>query len=73
MRVVEYETNREGKDEIFFLITTIMDPDQAGAAELAAAYAKRWDFASSLDGIKTQRGCGGVLSSKTPDMVEQDI
>ncbi|MCX4418310.1 IS4 family transposase [Streptomyces mirabilis] len=75
VRVVEYEvTNREGKGEIFCLITTIMDPDEASAAELAAAYAERWELESSLDEIKThQRGRGGVLRSKTPDMVEQEI
>jgi hypothetical protein len=75
VRVIEYEvTNREGKGEIFCLITTIMDPDEASSAELAAAYAERWEFESSLDEIKThQRGRGGVLRSKTPDMIEQEI
>ena len=43
VRVTEYEvTNRDGKDEIFCLITTIMDPRDASAAELAAAYHERW-------------------------------
>ncbi|WP_372405003.1 IS4 family transposase [Streptomyces luteireticuli] len=75
VRVVEYEvTNREGKGEIFCLITTIMDPDDASAAELAAAYAERWEFESGLDEIKThQRGRGAVLRSKSPDMIEQEI
>ncbi|MEU9286032.1 IS4 family transposase, partial [Streptomyces sp. NPDC048275] len=75
VRVVEYEvTNRDGKGEIFCLITTIMDPDEASSAELAAAYAERWEFESSLDEIKThQRGRGGVLRSKSPDMIEQEI
>jgi hypothetical protein len=75
VRVVEYEvTNREGTGEIFCLITTIMNPEEAGAAELAAAYAERWEFESTLDEIKThQRGRGGVLRSKSPDMVEQEI
>ena len=54
VRVIEYEvTNREGKGEIFCLITTIMDPEDATAAELAAAYQERWEFESSLDEIKT--------------------
>ena len=45
VRVIEYEvTNREGKGEIFCLITTIMDPQDATAAELAAAYQDRWEF-----------------------------
>jgi hypothetical protein len=75
VRVIEYEvTNREGKGEIFCLITTIMDPEDATAAELAAAYQERWEFESSLDEIKThQRGRGGVLRSKSPEMAEQEI
>jgi hypothetical protein len=45
VRVIEYEVaNRDGKGEIFCLITTIMDPEVASAAELAAAYAERWEF-----------------------------
>jgi hypothetical protein len=75
VRVIEYEvTNREGKGEIFCLITTIMDPEDASAAELAAAYQERWEFESSLDEIKThQRGRGGVLRSKSPEMIRQEI
>lgn len=75
VRVVEYEvTNRDGSGEIFCLITTIMDPDQASAVELADAYQQRWEFESSLDELKThQRGRGGVLRSKSPDMIEQEV
>jgi len=75
VRVIEYEvTNRDGKGEIFCLITTIMDPQDANAAELAAAYHERWEFESSLDEIKTrQRGRGGILRSKSPEMIRQEI
>ena len=75
VRVIEYEvTNREGKGEIFCLITTIMNPGDASAAELAAAYQERWEFEYSLDEIKThQRGRGGVLRSKSPEMIRQEI
>ena len=75
VRVIEYEvTEREGRGEIFCLITTIMDPQEATAAELAAAYHERWEFESSLDEIKThQRGRGGVLRSKSPEMIRQEI
>jgi hypothetical protein len=75
VRVVEYEVvNREGKGELFCLITTIMDPELASAADLAEAYQQRWEFESSLDEIKThQRGRGAVLRSKSPEMVEQEI
>jgi Insertion element 4 transposase N-terminal/Transposase DDE domain len=75
VRVIEYEvTNRDGRGEIFCLITTIMDPGDASAAELAAAYRERWEFESSLDEIKThQRGRAGVLRSKSPEMIRQEI
>jgi len=75
VRVIEYEvTNRDGKGEIFCLITTIMDPQDANAAELAAAYHERWEFESSLDEIKThQRGRGGILRSRSPEMIRQEI
>jgi Insertion element 4 transposase N-terminal/Transposase DDE domain len=75
VRVVEYEVaNREGSDEIFCLITTISDPAEADAAELAAAHAERWEFESGLDELKThQRGRGAVLRSKSPEMVRQEI
>jgi hypothetical protein len=75
VRVVEYEvTNRDGNGEIFCLITTLTDPDQASAVELAEAYHQRWEFESSLDEIKThQRGGGVVLRSRSPEMVKQEI
>jgi Insertion element 4 transposase N-terminal/Transposase DDE domain len=75
VRVVEYEvTNRDGSGELFCLITTIMDSDEASAPELAAAYAHRWEFESSLDEIKThQRGRGAVLRSQSSAMVKQEI
>jgi len=75
VRVVEYEVaGREGADEIFCLITTISDPAEADAAELAATYGERWEFESGLDELKThQRGRGAVLRSKSPEMVRQEI
>lgn len=75
VRVVEYEvTNRDGTGEMFCLITTITDPDQASAAELADAYNQRWELESSFDEIKThQRGNGGVLRSRSPELVKQEI
>ena len=55
------------------LITTISDPDEAPAAELAALYAERWEFGTALDEIKThQRGPRAVLRSKSPGGVRQE-
>jgi IS4 transposase len=53
-------------------VTTILNPQQAPAAELAALYAERWELETALDELKThQRGPKVVLRSKTPQGVEQ--
>jgi hypothetical protein len=75
VRVVEYEIEgRAGSDEIFCLVTTITDPQDVPAAELAAAYRERWEFETSLDELEIhQRGRGRILRSKSAEMVKQEI
>lgn len=76
VRVIEYDiANRDTDDgSPIRLITTIFDPEQASAAELAAVYHQRWEFESSLAEIETrQRGSYRVLRSHSPDMVRQEI
>lgn len=75
VRVIEY-TIADGRDPTgpFRLITTILDPDEAPATELAAAYAERWEIESSFDELKThQRGQRSVLRSRSPELVIQEI
>ena len=76
VRVIEYEvTNREGKGEIFCLITTMMGSRRT-RVPLSWPQPTRnaGEFESSLDEIKThQRGRGGVLRSKSPGMIRQEI
>jgi hypothetical protein len=56
------------------LITTIMDPERAPAAELPALYPQRWELETALDELKThQRGPGVVLRSTDPDGVRQEV
>jgi IS4 transposase len=56
------------------LATTILDPDQAPAKELAALYHERWEIESSFDELKTHlRGRQITLRSKTPDLVKQEF
>ena len=51
-----------------------LDPAEAPAAELAAAYAQRWEIELAFDELKThQRGPRTVLRSKSPDLVLQEI
>ena len=76
VRVVEYtiDDGRGIDGEHYRLVTTLLDPDQAPAAELAELYAQRWEFETALDEIKThQRGAKVVLRSKYPDGVEQEV
>jgi transposase IS4-like protein/DDE family transposase len=77
VRVVEYEVADPGRpqaaDGRYRLVTTILNPDDAPAAELAALYAERWEFESALDELKShQRGPRVVLRSKAPEGVRQE-
>jgi Insertion element 4 transposase N-terminal/Transposase DDE domain len=72
VRAVEYTL--AGGDEVYRLITTILDPAQAPAAELAALYAQRWEAESTLDELKTHLGGPRlVLRSQHPDGAEQEL
>jgi hypothetical protein len=74
-RVIDY-TLDDGRENptSYRLFTTLTDPDQAPAVELAAAYAKRWEIENTFDELKThQRGPQMVLRSKPPDLVLQEI
>lgn len=63
-----------GSEPLYRLITTILDPKQAPAKELAALYHERWEIETSLDELKTHlRGAQIVLRSKTPELVEQEF
>ena len=75
VRVVEYTVpDRNPDGELITVITTIGDPADLPAADLAAAYQQRWEEEPALDKIKTHlRGRGEVLRSKTPDLVEQQM
>ena len=74
-RIVDY-TVEDGRvnPTVYRLVTTMLDPVQAPALELAAAYAQRWEIENTFDELKThQRGSKVVLRSKSPDLVLQEI
>ncbi len=75
VRVVEYRLEGiEDAEPRYRLLTTMLDPDQAPAAELAALYHERWEIESALDELKTHlRGARIVLRSKTPELVRQEF
>jgi Insertion element 4 transposase N-terminal/Transposase DDE domain len=86
VRVVEYTLDAAGptpsersersepSEQRYRLLTTILDPEAAPAAELAALYGQRWEFETLLDELKThQRGPRIVLRSQLPDGVRQEV
>ncbi len=80
VRVVEYTLQASESEhphkagEVYRLVTTILDPDTAAAADLAQTYAQRWEIESVFDEIRThQLDARPVLRSRDPDGVEQEI
>ena len=75
VRVIEYRLKGVSDAEPFYrLFTTILDPELAPVAELAALYHERWEIENALDEFKTHlRGSRIVLRSKRPDLVRQEF
>jgi Insertion element 4 transposase N-terminal/Transposase DDE domain len=66
--------NDHGGCQSYRLFTTILDPNQASAEQLALGYGQRWEIENAFDELKThQRGPRAVLRSKSPDLVYQEI
>jgi Insertion element 4 transposase N-terminal/Transposase DDE domain len=75
VRVVEYRLEGIADAEpLYRLVTTILDPAEAPAAELAALYHERWEVEGALAELKRHlRGARMVLRSKTPELVRQEF
>jgi hypothetical protein len=75
VRVIEYRLEGVADAEpVYRIATTILDPEQAPAKELAALYHERWEIEIALDEVKTHlRGAKIVLRSKRPDLVCQEF
>ena len=75
VRVIDYRLKDVAEAEpIYRLMTTILDPKQAPARELAALYHERWEIETAFDELKTHlRGAQIVLRSKTPELVRQEF
>jgi hypothetical protein len=68
VRVIEYtiDDGRENPEQ-YRLLTTILDPEQVDATDLAFAYAQPWEIENTFDELKThQRGARAVLRSQSP-------
>jgi DDE family transposase/transposase IS4-like protein len=77
VRVIEYmvtDRGKPGERETICLVTTILDPDDASAEELARAYAQRWEIELAFDEIKNHMLVSRkTLRSRSPEFVRQEI
>ena len=75
VRAIDYRLKDVPDAEpVYRLITTLLDPKQAPAKELAALYHERWEIETAWDELKTHlRSAQIVLRSKTPELVKQEF
>ncbi len=75
VRVIDYRLDGvSNHEQTFRLVTTLLDPAQAPAEELAALYQQRWAIELAFDELKTHlRGQRIALRSKTPELVRQEF
>jgi hypothetical protein len=73
VRVIEYQVAEGDDAETFRLITSILDPAAAHAAELAAAYHQRWEIETAFHEIEIGLLAKNGLRSKTPELVRQEL
>jgi len=78
VRVIEYtlpgvSTDVPSAESSYRVVTNILEPRRAPAAELASLYHERWEMENAFDEFKTHlRGPRRVLRSKTPELVLQE-
>jgi hypothetical protein len=73
VRVLKVRVQRKGcRTHKLILITTLLDPVQYPAAEIAAVYLRRWRLELCLDDLKTTLGMAS-LRCLSPAMVEKEL
>jgi len=75
VRIIEYRLrDMDAAQPAYRLVTTLLDPDQASARELAPLYHQRWEIETAFDELKTHLKGGEIrLRSKTPALVRQEF
>jgi hypothetical protein len=75
LRVIEYSLpGVSNAQERYRLLTTLLDPSQAPALELATLYHERWEVEGVFDELKTHLAQRRrTLRSKTPNGVRQEF
>lgn len=72
VRVIDYRVGKA--PELYRLVTSILDPAEAPAQELAELYRERWEFETALDEFKTHlRGARTTLRSQRPELIRQEV
>src|SRR5213595_1136755 len=78
VRVIEYAIDdpaRPGRQERYRLVTSLLDPQQAPAAALAAEYHQRWEVESAADEVKVhqadRRPAPHVRSGRPREVVQE--
>lgn len=73
-RFFQYRVHGAKNKEMYFMLTNILDPNEASATELAALYCERWEIENTLDELKSHLNTENLLPrSKTPNRVKQEI
>jgi hypothetical protein len=75
VRVIEYRLEGvPGAESLYRLVTTLLDPVAAPAAELAALYHERWESEGTFAELKVSLpGERLMLRSRRADLVEQEV
>ena len=75
VRVIEYRLEGvPGAEPLYRLVTTLLDPAAAPAAELAALYHERWESEGTFAELKVSLpGERLMLRSRRADLVEQEL
>lgn len=76
VRVIEYKlpSVQDGKDELYRLVTSILDHKRAPAKELAVLYHERWEVEGFFKQIKSvQLNDARIFRSKSSDGVRQEF
>ena len=75
VRVIDYRLPGVPEAEpIYRLLTTLLDPAEAPAQELAELYQRRWKIETTFAEMKTTlKGADLILRSKSPELVRQEF
>jgi hypothetical protein len=74
VRVISFDVTVGTRKEAYRVITTILDPAEAPALELAHLYASRWTIETMFAELKIRyQSKHVVLRSGLPELVEQDL